>query len=429
MSPSNLWKKLTSRSSKGALTLILGTALGQLITLGVTPLLARMYSSEDFGYLSLVLSAASIVTPAAALRLESALMLPRSARNATALLGIGTFSAVCLSVLAAAILQVLFSFGVLTNMARLPWFSLWVAAIVFLTAVFTLLSQFALRRHRYGAVARRGIYQSTLAAGAQVGFGLIGASAGGLIGGYALGRLAGIAPLAVVLRGEVQPFRRIDAWRVLRRYWRFPVLFAPSAILNAAGLVLPLLFVGAWFSVSDAGQWAMADRILAAPLVLVATAVGQVVEAHMSETLREARGGLGRYYLAVSGVLLLIAIAMVGIIVFAGPWALPVLLGPGWETATDVMIAMTPLIATRLIASPMSKILVVMQSSGWTLGLDILRVVLVLAAIFFVTASQLDLIEAAWCFSFVLGAVYVVTWGVGLLLAIRGTDHTNKSSR
>lgn len=426
MSFTAIWNRLRSRGSKGALALILGTAIGQVVTLAVTPVLARMYSDTDFGYLSLVLSSASIAAPAAALRLESALMLPRSKRDATALLGVGVLSAVIVSTLSAGVLTLLFAMGLLENMARLPWIALWVAVIVFLTAAFTLLSQYALRGHRYGPVARRSVYQSALAAGAQLGFGLVAPTPTGLIGGYALGRMAGIAPLTLALRAELERFSRADVWKVLREYWRFPVLFTPSAVLNSAGLVLPVLFVGTWFSVADAGQWAMADRLLAAPLVLVATSVGQVAEAHMSETYRESRPGLARYYLAVSGVLATLSVLLVTTIVFVGPWLVPVFLGSGWGSVAEIMIALLPMLATRLIVSPMSKVLIVLQHGTWNLVLDIMRVVFVLIAIIAATSLHLGVIETAWCLSLTLSTVYVVTWVVGMQAARRYKPHASE---
>jgi len=411
----SMWRRLSSRGAKGAAALVLGTAAGQVITFAVTPLIARMYSDEDFGYLSLVISVVSIAAPAAALRLDSALMLPRENRDASALLGTGAVSAVLVSLLTTGVLEVLFAFGLLSSMSRLPWFSAWVAGITFLTVVFTLLSQFALRGHKYGAVGRRSIYQSALAAGAQLGLGVIAPTAGGLIGGYALGRVAGIMPLALNLRSELVAFTAADSRRLLREYWKFPALFTPSAILNSAGLVIPLLFVGTWFTVADAGQWGMAERLVAAPMVLIATAAGQVVEAHSSQTLRDGGSALTRYYLAVSGILLAVAAVLVVAVVLLAHPLLPLLLGLGWSTAADLMIAMTPIIATRLIVSPMSKLLFVLQRGGWTLALDVLRVVLMGGVVAAAMVFSIDLLTTAWLFSAALSTVYVVTWVVGLV--------------
>ncbi|WEK62314.1 MAG: oligosaccharide flippase family protein [Candidatus Microbacterium colombiense] len=402
------------------MSLVLGTAIGQLLTLAVTPFLARIYSDEDFGFLSLVISVVSIAAPAAALRLDSALMLPKDNRDASALFGVGMISAVVVSAASAGVLQIVFACGLLSNMAALPWFSLWVALITFLTAAFTLLGQYALRGHRYGAVARRSVYQSVLAAASQLGWGLAAPSATGLIGGYAIGRAAGIVPLVLALRTQLERFSSMDVRRLITKYWRFPALFTPSAILNSAGLVIPVLFVGLWFSVGDAGQWALADRILAAPLVLVATAVGQVVEAHVSEVVREGKGSLTRYFLSVSAVLAVIAGIVVFVVVLCAPPFLPILLGPGWGTAAQLMIAMSPIAATRLIVSPMSKVLVVLQRGGWTLGLDILRVVLVGAVVLAAIGLSLDLILTAWLFSVSLSIVYLVTWVIAWVAVRRG---------
>lgn len=422
MTFAGIWRRLRSRGAKGAFSLVLGTAIGQVVTLAVTPFLARIYSDEDFGFLSLVLSVVSIAAPAAALRLDSALMLPRENRDASALLATGMACALLMSGVSIGLLEVLFSFGLLSNMVALPWFSAWVALITFLTAAFTLLSQYALRQHRYGAVARRSIYQAALAAIAQLGWGIAAPSPTGLVGGFALGRAAGILPLVLVLRAQIERFAPRDVARLLKRYWRFPLLFTPSAVLNSAGLVGPVLFVGIWFSVAEAGQWALAERLLAAPIVLVATAVGQVVEAHASEMIREGRGGLTRYYVALSAVLAVTAAAIVVLIVTLAPPLLPLLLGDGWVTAAQLMIAMTPIVATRLVVSPMSKVLFVLQRGGWTLGLDIVRVVLIAAVMAAAMVLTLDLVFTAWMFSVALSVVYLLTWIIGWVATRREGD-------
>lgn len=398
---------------KGALSLVVGTAAGQIITLAVTPILARLYAPADFGYVALVVSTSSIITPAAALRLESALMLPKSRRDATALLTAGAVSSLVLSALTAGVLQLIFALGGLTNLAALPWLSAWVALISFLTAVFTLLSQYALREHAYGAVARRSFYQAALSAGAQLGLGFVAPSNVALAGGYALGRVAGIVPLTRRLKREIEPFSFADIKRLASEYWRFVALFTPAALLNAAGLVLPLIFVGAWFSVTAAGHWSMAERLVAAPLVLIATSVGQVVEAHLASMRRTGVHGMERYYIRVSMLLVGISAALVLLVVSISPWAIPVLLGKGWDDTADLMIAFTPLLATRLIASPMSKALVVTQRGRSNLALDIARIVLIGIVVFLIVHFSLGLVQAAWCVSLALSVIYVVTWVAG----------------
>jgi len=393
--------------------LIAGSVGGQLITLGVTPLLARLYQPADFGYVALIVSTASIVAPVAALRMESALMLPKSNRDATVLFTAGLWSAVVVSALSAAVLQLVFAFGGMPTLARLPWLSAWVALISLLTAIFTLLSQFALRGHDYASVSLRTLYQATLSAAGQLGFGLFMPSGGTLASGYALGRVAGIAPLALRMRRHTEPFDRHDFARVARQYWRFAAYFAPAALLNAAGLVIPLIFVGSWFSISAAGHWSMAERLVAAPLVLIATSVSQVTEAHLASMRRQQTSGMERYYLRVSGLLLAISCVLVLIVVFAAPWAIPIFLGDGWSDTAEIMIAFCPLLATRLIASPMSKVLVVQQQGAHNLALDIVRIVAIALVVTAIVSLSLTLSQTAWLVSAALSSVYVITWFAG----------------
>jgi len=421
MNLSSIWSRLGSKGAKGGLVLVVGTVIGQLVTFGVTPFLARLYSDEDFGYLSLVVSAMSVVAPAAALKLDSALMLPTSKRDVSALFFTGLASSLAVSALFVAVLEAIFAAGWLANMASLPGFSLWVAVVAFLTAGFTLLSQVALRGHQFAAVAKRSIYQAVLAAAIQLGWGFASPGATGLIGGYSAGRVFGIIPLASAAKKEFTGFALADVRRLLKQYWQFPALFTPSAILNSAGLVAPVIFVGVWFSVAEAGQWAMADRIIAAPLVLVATAAAQVIEAQVSAMLRENRGNLVRYYLSLSAALTAVAAVVVALVVFVIPLVLPGILGAGWELAGQLMIAMTPIVAVRLIVNPSSRVLLLLQQGAWTLGLDILRVGLVGAVMVWTVVGALNLITAAWLFSAAMSIVYAVTWFVGLTAARRSS--------
>lgn len=384
-----------------------------------TPVLSRVYEPEAFGYLTLVVSVTGMITPAVALRLESALMLPRRAETASALLVLGLSIAAVISCVAAIVLHILFSFGMFEAMASLPGFIWWVGAITFLSGAFVLLGQFALRLRRYGAVALRNITQGATTVLSQLGMALISVSPLGLVGGYAAGRAAGIAPLIRSVRSEWRPFDRSEVWSALRAYRMFPLLFAPAAVLNAGALAAPVICAGLWFGVAEAGQWGMAERVLGVPLVVVSVAFGQVVEARLAHQYRNSQGGNCVYYLRVSSVLGAFS-ALVGAVAYwAAPSAIPFVLGPQWHDAALIVQLLVPMLMTRLIAGPMSKALVVAKWASINFVLDAGRALLIGGVLFYCWRGALPLEEFVLTASLAFTFVYIVTWFVGLAAARR----------
>jgi O-antigen/teichoic acid export membrane protein len=417
--PGRLAALLSGHGARGASALALSSVLAQAITLAATPVLSRIYPPEAFGYLTLVVSVTGIIAPAVALRLESAVLLPRRADAATAVLALGASAAILVSLLSVGLLEVLFSAGLLETMARLPGFSWWVGGISFVSGLFVLLGQFALRAHRYIAVGLRSITQAVATAVAQLGFALVAVSPLGLVGGHAAGRAAGIVPLIASMRSDASRFAARDLFVILKEYWRFPLIFTPAAILNAAALSVPIICAGVWFDVADAGQWGMAERVLALPMVIVGAALGQVVEANLAHHFRERIGGNRSYYLRVSGVLLVISLVIAVVVWFTAPAVIPFVLGEKWSDTAVIMQLLIPMLVTRLVAGPMSKSLVVAQWASVTLWLDLGRAVIIGLVLWRCWLVRSSLQELVLWTAIAFAAVYLVTWVAGLAAATR----------
>jgi O-antigen/teichoic acid export membrane protein len=111
------------------LTLLTGTALGQLLLLAVSPLLTRLFTPAAFGAFGVFLSLAAIMSALSTLRFDQAIMLPKEAEEAAplfwaALLSAGAVGAVSLAVC-------LLFFGRLLSMLKIGALSGWILALPF----------------------------------------------------------------------------------------------------------------------------------------------------------------------------------------------------------------------------------------------------------------------------------------------------------
>ncbi|WP_336501622.1 oligosaccharide flippase family protein [Microbacterium paraoxydans] len=398
---------MRSARVRGFLSMSGGTVFAQIITLAALPFVSRLYSPADFGVLSIVLAISAIVTPAACLQFDAAVLLPRGKRDAravtTAALLAVTIVALVWALLSDLVAGIIFS-------QRVPFLWLWVLLISWLTGLFTLFSQLAIRERRYGKVAARSIYQASTLAVAQVGFGLLQSGSFGLLASAVLSRLAGILGLARSSRWYLGRHRASDVRAVLRRYWRFPVVFAPSAVLNSLGLQLPVVFLAAVYGVQFAGQLGMAERIAAVPIALVGTAIGQVFIGEISELRRREEARYQRLFVRLSAILAATSIVGLGLLAVLSPALIPWILGDAWAEAGSLVQILSVMGMFRLVATPLSASISLFERARANVLIDLTRIALLGTAVAAILLTRPEPAHATILMYGALAVVYVITW-------------------
>lgn len=404
-------------AGRGFLHVVSGTVIAQALTLVMLPILTRIYSTEDFGALTLVTSITMLVTTFSTLRLETALMLPTAQREVRALVSVSLLSA---SVVATITALVVFLLGIndpaFDAQSGLP---VWVFLSVILSALYTVLNRLALRKGGYSEVGKRAVAQAIGTGGAQLALNPFPGGSLGLILGSLVGRLFGLVPLYRYSRGYLGRTHPRIKVRVLRQYWRFPVFFAPSAALNAFGVQAPLLFVTAWYGVAFAGILGVAERVIGIPMTLIGNAVAQVFDGEMAKKIRAGRGGYVGPYLKVSLLLSLVALMVGACFFLLGEWAVPIILGQEWTLAGQCVSIMSITVALRLVASPTSRVIGLFQRAGGMFVIDVCRSTLMLGAIGWVMLTEAPFLVAVSAMYYSLALIYVITWGYALVVVIQ----------
>lgn len=407
-----------SAALRGVLVISSGTLLGQIIIAAATPVISRMYSPDAFGAYSAVLAVASTIGPAAALKFDSAILLPQKDQDAKGVLILSLLTTVIISVLSGIAMWLIGPIAFANAWESVPFASFWVGAIVLTTGTFSCLVQAVLRSKAYGLVGWRATIQSACISAAQIGFGLIGPHPAGLLGGTVAGRLAGFSALARGARALFRSEGGESLRTLLRRYWRSPLILAPSSLLNALGTQMPLVILAAWFGSAAAGQLGMAQRLVFLPAALIGAALAQVFRAEIAQRLRDREGGARSMYLSaslrISGVALLVCVA----ILLLAPTVMPWILGSEWEQSGQLAQAMAISASLGLVVSPLSQVYAVYQSRA-SLVVDFLRVVFVGGAGAIAWWLELDVLAATWMLYSGQVLNYLVTWAYGLRITSR----------
>ncbi|MDF2094125.1 oligosaccharide flippase family protein [Knoellia sp. 3-2P3] len=405
----------TGEYGRNILTLLTGTTIAQAIPIAAAPVLTRLYSPQDFGIWALFVSITVILGTIANGRYDLAIMLPQDHDDAVNVAALGVIIA---GGLAAALLVVVAVFSdtiatLLSSTAIRPWLFL-VPAVVLLTGVFNSLNYLNNRAKNYKLIATANVYKALSVSVAQIGLGLIGVGASGLVGGQALSSAAANGKLlhgAGGLRAVLRPVSRARMAVLASRYRKFPQFSLPSALANVLANHLTSLLIAVFFSASTLGFYAMVQRILGIPSFVVGNAVGQVY--FQQAAAEKARTGQAiRSFQRTVLRLFIVAVPMFGLLYYAAPPVFAFALGESWSVAGHYAQILTPLFAARFVVGSVTTTNSIFERQGvslaWQIGLLMISVGTVVAASDAGWSFELFL----WVYSLLTAAHYVVLFFV-----------------
>lgn len=343
-----------------------GTAIGQLLLFLAVPVLTRLYTPADYGALAVYSSTLTVLVVLASLRYEAAIPLPQDEDTAASLLTLTFMLLLAMALLVSLLVWIAGDefFVAMKVPALVPY--RWLIPLGFIGAgVYQAVSYWAIRHREFGRVARTKLTQGLGQVVAQVGLGVAGVGAPGLLMGDVVGRVAGGGGLALLaLRG----YRRARVTRAsivaaASRYRRFPLLTTWSGLLNVGSLQLPSVLFSASFGAAAAGRYALSFKMLVLPTMLVGQAVGQVFLSRAATLAREPER-LRQLTERTALTLFACGLPVFGALALAGPQLFAVLMGDEWDAAGRYAQLLAPWFAVWLVSSPISGLLSVREWQG-----------------------------------------------------------------
>lgn len=410
-----LLRRLRPRGDFGrsVLTLVAGTGFAQVIVIASSPILTRLYSPADYGVFAVATSIMAVLIAVTCLRYEYAVPLPESdvaAANvvASALLvdlGMSLASLLVMALLGQAILGAL-------GAAALGPYAVLIALGQLGGGAATTLTSFAVRTKAFSEIAATRLTQAVALVGVQVGLGLVGLGAPGLLLGDIAGRVSGSGRLAgAAWRTHAAAFRLVSRAGIAaaaRRYRRFPILSSPSALLNVLGLQLPVLTIVALYGTSAGGHFALADRVCSIPLTLVAGAVGQVYLSEAARSIHTQPQAVRSLFLRTTRTLARMAIGPAILLAVLAPFLAGLVFGSNWSETGLFVAILAPMYYVAFVTSATGETLYVVERLDLQLIRELIRLVLLGGAVPLAAAAGLTVtgavvvLSAAGCLTYVI---------------------------
>jgi O-antigen/teichoic acid export membrane protein len=404
------------------LTILLGTGIGQLVVLAVSPVLTRLYTPDEYGVFTVFVAVVSVLGTFTLFRLDAAIPLPRSDRLAASVAWVGIAACTLMSLLIGLLAPVLGpAVADLVNSPALATVWWWVAAATFMVAIDQVLLTWMVREKRYPALGLRNALQGIGQAAGQVGLAWTPIRSVGLLVGWIIGRIAAVGGLfsrGGLLRQGVPRARTMRAAVV--RYRRFPLIASWSSLLNSLGQQAPLLVISAYYGSVTIGLLGLTVKVMAAPVVLLGQAVARVFQGEASEAIRDRHRPLRPILMSNVKVLAAISVVMAIVVMVGGPWLFGVIYGAEWEPSGQFARLLAVGYAAQLTVSPVSQILLILERQTRQFLWDATRLVITVGAPLAAAAAGASATVAVT----VLSACWVVTYGALLWVCLgAATSH------
>lgn len=343
------------------LTVLGGTLGAQALPLAAAPLITRLCSPSEMGTFSLWLGVAMVTAIGATLRLETAMILDHEPEQQRTCFRVIFYTAgvTALAVTAAALLV---RVAGVAAVRELSWIALLTLGLgTWLIAITQTTLAYATSHGAFGKAARAKVWGAGTIALAQLVLLYLGVGGTALLAGQLIGMSAGLAAARLQLRPPRAPIRLVldpvqRAYLIKHQaFWRFSL---PSNLLNALVAQLPLFLIGLHHGALAAGLYALTQRVLYAPVALLA---GSVLEVFKRQSVHEYQtvGNCTHAYRHTFKVLLLLGLGPSLLLFAFSPPMFAWIFGESWRAAGELAQILVPLYFLNFIASPLSYVFAV----------------------------------------------------------------------
>lgn len=363
-----------SRFVTNVLKLVSGSVIAQVVGIFLIPVIARLYTPDDFGVFQVFLSIAGILAIASCFSYQLAIMLPKEDKDAANIAVLSAVLVVITSLVSGAALVVFAgTIAAAMNFPDLAGYVSLIPILVFLNGLFFILNYWLSRREKFGTVAGGRVANSLVNKGVQIGAGIGFASPLGLIAGAVAGY--GVANLIMFheVRKDLALFTSVTLARIKAqaiRYKNFPIFTSWSTAANEVSRQISPLFLAFFFTPAVVGLYSLAYQAVTLPLSLVGTAVSQVFFQKASEE-RKRTGNIGPIVEEVHRRLVTISIFPMLLLLIIGEEMFVFFLGAQWYEAGFYVKLLVPWLFFMFVSSPLTAIFNVLEKQGAGLAFEL----------------------------------------------------------
>jgi O-antigen/teichoic acid export membrane protein len=369
-----------------------GNTLSQLIPFIIAPILSRIFSPEEFAVLANFMAIVGVIGIISTGRLELAVPIPQDHKKAQEIVFTGLIITLLLGVLSVLIPIFAYQISALYKDDQLAGYLWMVPFSVVSFGLLGLTNNWNLRQEKFHLLSIGKIAQSVVNNGLAALLGYIGWGINGLIISWLLSQYVNIFILLVGVNRKVsyKDFGIVTLKTTLKEYKDFPLINSLHAFTDIFITQFLLYWViSSYFGFLELGLFAMMNKYVKAPIILVSTSVSQLFYVEAGKAINQ---GASLFPIVKKTVRtsVLFAIPFTIVLLVLGPWIFKIYLGTKWEAAGVYAQSLAPMLFLYFILSPISGLPILLNKQKGAFAFSVLGYSFTIFALFIGIWLQLD---------------------------------------
>lgn len=347
-----------SQFLKSIAILTSGSILAQIITFAFSPVMTRLFTTEQIGENTLLLTAVSIFGQVVALRYDVAIVTEKKEEN--------IFPIIKLSFALAALISLVISIGYgisfyldgePTGAIAFKGFFLFV--LLSLTGITNILVSFNNRNKEYKLITKVHVKRNLAKECFMTVGGFLYPHTAVLILSQVVGTIFGVKEQSKSLfekSGRLSAFKKVSfaqCANMAKEHKKQALFSTPAIFANNFSYSSINIFVESLFGASTLGLYSISYRILGLPLGIVSNNISKV---YFEEAARQynTKGNYRGLFLKISALLLGVSIPFVAVLMVFAPMVCALVFGQEYYAAGLYIRCLAPMFGIRLIVSPLT---------------------------------------------------------------------------
>jgi len=387
-----------------------GNTMSQAIPFLVAPILARIFSPEEFAVLANFMAIVGVIGIISAGRLELAVPIPVEHKRAQEIVFTGLMITIGLGLIS--ILIPIFAYQISTfykdsELANYLWM---VPFSVVSYGLLGLTNSWNLRHEKFHLLSISKVSQSIVNNGLAALLGYIGWGINGLIIAWLVSQYVNIFILLVGVNQKVsyKDFGIVTLKTTLKEYKDFPLINSLHAFTDIFVTQFLLYWlISSYFGFLELGLFAMMNKYVKAPIVLISSSVSQLFYIEAGKAINQGKS-LVPILKKTIRTAILFAIPFTIVLLFLGPWVFKIYLGAKWEIAGEYARSLAPMLFLYFILSPISGLPILLNKQKGAFLFSVFGYSFTLVALFLGIWLKYDFNSTLWLYGGAYASFYLM---------------------
>lgn len=393
---------------KNMMTLISGSMIAQIITIIVSPISTRLFTSEDLGIYTLITSTVTMFGSVLSLRYDMSIVSEKNENNVYALTLLSTIICLIFSMVISIGYTIYFLLSDPIDISVVLIF-IFIFLLNVLNGLINIIMSYNNRYKQYGLMTSMYLIRTLIQNAGIVIFGLIKAGVIGLVLSQIIGYFFGLKKQSQDLLCNIDKILNVkkeDLIGVAKKHKRQMLLSAPATFANGFSYSVINFFIQYLYSSSILGYYSISYRILGLPISIISANVSKVFFERATKEYNNY-GNFKKSYIFTLLILIAISLPIGMLLIICSPTVCSIFFGNSYVVSGIYIRILTPMYLLRFITGGLNCSAIIANKQHYDLIIQIVLTIISILSFIIAIVFNLEIYLFLTIINFFFSIVYI----------------------